>query len=166
MKRLLGGFLAVWGIMCLGVSHSFAGQVDILLQKLVDKGILTAGEASQVRTETEEEAKVEAAQGKTPGVPDWVRNIKLKGDFRLRYQYKHDKADNDVASDTHIGRVRVRVGLEGKVNDKLMAGVGLATNSGGDPRSTNITFGDKNGGYSTKMEIRLDYAYAKYLPFS
>ncbi|MDD5019953.1 MAG: putative porin [Candidatus Omnitrophica bacterium] len=166
MKRLLGGFLAVWGIMCLGVSHSFAGQVDILLQKLVDKGILTAGEASQVRTETEEEAKVEAAQGKTPGVPDWVRNIKLKGDFRLRYQYKHDKADNDVTSDTHIGRVRVRVGLEGKVNDKLMAGVGLATNSGGDPRSTNITFGDKNGGYSTKMEVRLDYAYAKYLPFS
>jgi hypothetical protein len=126
--------------MCLGASYSFASQVDILLQKLVDKGILTSGEASQIRTETEEEAKVEAAKGKTPGIPDWIRNIKLRGDLRLRYQYKHDKADNGVASDASVGRVRARVGLEGKINEKVTAGIGIATNSGGDPRSTNITF--------------------------
>jgi len=167
MKRLFWVFLVgFWSLMCLGARYSFASQVDILLQKLVDKNILTPGEASQIRTETEEEAKVDAAKGKTPGLPDWIRNIKLKGDFRLRYQYKHDKAGNNVASDTSVGRVRVRLGLEGKVNDKLMAGIGIATNSGGDPRSTNITFGDKNGGYSSKMDVRLDYAYAKYLPFS
>jgi hypothetical protein len=95
-----------------------------------------------------------------------VQNTKLKGDLRLRYQYKHEKATNDYAKDTHLGRLRARLGLESKVNDKILAGIGIATNSGGDPRSTNISFGDKNGGFSSKMEVRLDYAYAKYMPLS
>ncbi len=95
-----------------------------------------------------------------------MQNTKLKGDLRLRYQYKHEKATNDYAKDTHLGRLRARLGLESKVNDKIIAGIGIATNSGGDPRSTNISFGDKNGGFSSKMEVRLDYAYAKYMPLS
>jgi hypothetical protein len=51
----------------------------------------------------------------------------------------------------------VRLGLESKVNEKLLAGIGIATGSG-DPRSTNISF----GGYSSKKTVVLDYAYAKY----
>jgi len=93
-----------------------------------------------------------------------VQNTKIKGDLRTRYQYKHEKADNDYSKDTHIGRIRMRLGLESKINNKLFAGIGLATNSGGDPRSTNVSFGDKSGGHSSKMEVRLDYAYAKYMP--
>ncbi|MFA5096869.1 MAG: putative porin, partial [Candidatus Omnitrophota bacterium] len=94
-------------------------------------------------------------------LPFWMQNIKIKGDLRLRYQYKHDKAANGLAKDTNIGRIRMRLGLEGKINEKLMAGVGIATGSG-DPRSTNITF----GGYNEKKTIVLDYGYAKYTPFS
>jgi hypothetical protein len=161
---VLVGFI----VLNLGIRSSFAGEIDILLQKLVDKGVLTPGEAQQIGTETKEQVKKEIAEGKYSSLPAWVQNIKLKGDLRLRYQYKHDKStSDDIASqDTQIGRVRMRLGLESKINEKIMAGIGIATNSGGDPRSTNITFGDKNSGYSTKMEIRLDNAYAKYTPLS
>jgi hypothetical protein len=134
-----------------------AGEVDILLQKLVEKGVLTPGEAQQVGTETKEQVKKEISQGKSFSLPAWVQNIKLKGDMRLRYQYKHDKASGDYEKDTNIGRVRMRLGLEAKVNEKLKAGIGIATGSG-DPRSTNISF----GGYNTKKTVVLDYAYAKY----
>lgn len=159
---VLGGFIA----MSLGTRSSYAGEIDILLQKLVEKGVLTAGEAQQIGTETKEQVKKEIAEGKFSSLPAWVQNTKLKGDLRLRYQYKHEKAANDYAKDAHIGRVRMRLGVESKINNKLTAGIGIATNSGGDPRSTNITFGDKNSGYSTKMEVRLDNAYAKYMPLS
>lgn len=147
---------------------AFASEVDVLLKKLVEKGILNASEAQEIRTETNEEvAKVEAhklddyKKLAKDNMPDWVKNTKLKGDFRLRYQHKHEKADNDFAKDTNLGRIRLRLGLESKVNDKLIAGVGIASGSG-DPRSTNISF----GGYNEKKTVVLDYAYAKYSPFS
>jgi len=157
----LGASLGFMALSLAGVRPSFAGEIDLLLQKLVDKSVLTAGEAQQIGTETKEQVKREIAQGKYSSLPAWVQNTKLKGDMRLRYQYKHVK--DKVKDDTHVGRLRLRLGLESKVNDKIIVGIGMATNSGGDPRSTNITFGDKNGGYSTKMEVRLDYAYAKYM---
>lgn len=154
---LVGGFI----VLCLGTVPSYAGEVDILLQKLVEKGVLTGAEAQQVKIETQEQVKKEIATGKSASLPAWVQNIKLKGDLRLRYQYKHEKAVNDYAKDTHLGRVRARLGLEGKVNEKLMAGIGIATGSG-DPRSTNISF----GGYNSKKTVVLDYAYGKYSPWS
>lgn len=164
MRKLIA-VMVLMGFMVVGAGGrpACATEIDILLQKLVDKGVLTSGEAQQIGTETKEQVKAETAAGKNASLPAWVQNIKLKGDFRLRYQYKHE-ASTTYPKDTHIGRVRVRLGMESKVNDKILAGIGIATNSGGDPRSTNITFGDKNGGYSTKMEMRLDYAYGKYTP--
>ncbi len=146
-------------VVGLGMRFSYAGEVDILLQKLVEKGILSPGEAQQIGTETKEQVKKEIAQGKYSSLPAWVQNTKLKGDLRLRFQNLHEKNASDISKDTTIGRIRMRLGLESKVNDKLKVGVGIATGSG-DPRSTNITFGS----YSTKKGIYLDYAYAKYNP--
>jgi len=163
MRKFLA-MTALAGFMTfgLGLGSSYAGEIDLLLQKLVEKKVLTAGEAQQIGTETKEQVKAEIAAGKFSSLPAWVQNIKLKGDLRLRYQYKHEKAANDYSKDTQIGRLRMRLGLETKVNEKIMVGVGIATNSSGDPRSTNMTFGGSGDGYSTKMEIRLDNAYAKY----
>lgn len=145
---------------------SYASEVDVLLQKLVEKGILNASEAQEIRSETNEEiAKTEKQKQEDykklakENMPDWVKNSKLKGDLRLRYQNKHDKATADKSQDTSIGRVRMRFGLESKTNDKLLAGIGIASGSG-DPRSTNISF----GGYNSKKTIVLDYAFAKYSP--
>lgn len=160
MKKLLAaGVLLCFVFMAATVIPAQAGEIDLLLQKLVDKGVLTAAEAQQIKIETQEQVKKEVATGKSASLPAWVQNIKLKGDMRLRYQNKNDKVTNDNTSDTNIGRIRLRLGLEGKINEKLYAGVGIATSSG-DPRSTNISF----GGFNSKKEIRLDYGYAKYSP--
>lgn len=162
MRKSLAIFVLVGFIgTCLGIRPSYAGEVDVLLQKLVEKGILTGAEAQQVKIETQEQVKKEIATGKSASLPDWVQNIKLKGDFRLRGQEKHEKATNNYNKDTTIGRIRLRLGLEGKVNEKLLAGVGIATGSG-DPRSTNVSLGDSN----LKKGVVLDYAYAKYSPIS
>ena len=45
--------------LSLGAYPSFAGEIDLLLQKLVDKNVLTAGEAQQISTETKEQVKAE-----------------------------------------------------------------------------------------------------------
>ncbi|MDP2922980.1 MAG: putative porin [Candidatus Omnitrophota bacterium] len=166
---------------------ALAGEVDILVRKLVEKGILTPSEARQIIAETKEEAKKEAqqiiaatkeetkkeiAQGKYSSLPSWVQNTKLRGDFRLRYQYDHAKflanSTTNKNGDQHRARIRMRLGIESKVNDKLLAGVGIATGksdaSGDAARSTDITLGG-DGGFG-KEPIALDYAFAQYSPTS
>ena len=177
MKRLL---IAVWlGTFCLmsaGIRASYAGEIDLLLQKLVDKGVLTGAEAQQVKTETQEQVKKEIAQGKYSSLPAWVQNTKLKGDFRLRYQddYAKEVAKGSGTTTKQVNkqraRFRLRLGLESKVNDKILVGVGLATGintsdakgltSADTSRSTNQTFGSGFG----KYPISLDYAFVQYSP--
>jgi hypothetical protein len=160
---VLGGFI----VMSLGARFSYAGEIDILLQKLVEKGVLTPGEAQQIGTETKEQVKKEIAEGKNSSLPAWVQNIKLKGDFRLRYQYDHAKTlTTSEPRDQQRARIRMRLGLESKVNDKILVGIGIASgkNAQSDPtspdtaRSTNWTLGQGFG----KPPIALDYAFAQY----
>jgi opacity protein-like surface antigen len=160
-KFLIAIVLISFITLGVGMCVSYAGEIDILLQKLVEKGVLTPGEAQQIGTETKEQVKKEIAEGKYSSLPAWVQNTKLKGDFRLRFQNLHEKNTNNISKDTTIGRIRMRLGLESKVNDKIKVGIGIATGSG-DPRSTNISFGSSQ----TKKTIILDYAYGKYDPLS
>ena len=159
MKRFLA-VLAVSGfaVLCLAVS-SYAGEIDLLLQKLVDKGVLTPGEAQQVKTETKEGIRKEIAQAKYDLLPEWLQRVKMKGDFRLRYAYTKQKGANDDSK----GQVRVRLGLDTKINDQMKVGVGIATGKTDNPRSTNATFADSNGPAAFKSII-LDYAYGSYSP--
>ena len=67
-----------------GVSFSAHAQsADALLDKLVDKGILTVKEANELREEADK-GFTSAHQVKT-GMPDWVTSFKLNGDVRGRY---------------------------------------------------------------------------------
>jgi hypothetical protein len=158
MRKLLVLFLLI-GFLCMSfkISETHASEVDILLQKLVEKGVLTPGEALVIKTETQEQVKREIAEGKSSSLPQWVQNTKIKGDLRARYQKKYEEPVGADKKNTDIGRVRMRLGLESKVNEKILAGIGIASGSG-DPRSTNVSF----GGYNSKKTITLDYAYAKY----
>jgi hypothetical protein len=158
---LLTGFIG----FSLGMHSSYAGEIDILLQKLVEKGVLTAGEAQQIGTETKEQVKSEIAQGKYSSLPQWVQNMKLKGDLRLRYQLDRSKDNSGARTDRQRGRIRFRLGTEFKANEKLLVGMGLATgvndytSSNKDrARSTNQSFDNS----FSKHPIDLDYAYAKY----
>jgi hypothetical protein len=147
-------FFAIFLITICAIPLSYAGEIDLLVDKLVEKGILSAGEAKVILTETKEQMRKAKASGEVPTVPSWVNRIKLKGDYRLRYQYEDKTEGNE---DRHRGRYRFRLGLEGKVNDKVKVAAGLAT-GGDDARSTNQTM---DGGFSSE-NIMLDYAYMQW----
>ncbi len=136
---------------------SFAGEVDALVDKLVEKGILTRSEANLIVMEAKQESRKDIAKGTQSHLPEWVQNMKLKGDLRLRYQWEDKSSATSSEEDRHRGRVRFRLGIESKVNDKLKVAAGLAT-GGSDSRSTNQSF---DGTFSTKS-IQLDYAYAEW----
>jgi hypothetical protein len=126
-----------------------------LVDKLVEKDVLTLGEGQAVRVEASEEKRKELA--KRESIPEWIRNTKFKGDLRLRYQGEGTEKDDKLLR--HRGRVRFRLGLAAKVNDKFKLAAGLATGSD-DPRSTNQTMENT---FDTP-DIRLDYACAEFAP--
>ena len=131
----------------------FAGEIDILVDKLVEKGVLSPVEAQNILDETKQEVTKEIAQGKSYALPKWVQAMKLKGDLRLRYQWNKKKSSEE----RHRGRYRFRLGAETKIADNVKVGFGLAT-GGTDPRSTNQTMTNT---FETP-DIRLDYAFAEY----
>jgi hypothetical protein len=161
--------------------ESFAGDIEILLDKLVGKGVLTKPEAEGILKEMKEtemkETEKAKAEGKAPepewaknlpdwikNPPDWIKNTKLSGDFRLRY----DRLDReppesstapDIARDR--ARFRLRLGAETKVIDDVKVGFGLASSENGNPRSNNQTF---NSEWSRKS-VYIDYGYVAYTPF-
>ncbi|MCX7661816.1 MAG: hypothetical protein N2Z79_03935, partial [Candidatus Omnitrophica bacterium] len=62
MRRILKLIFSGSLIMFMVSSICFAGEIDLLLQKLVEKGIFTPGEAQQIKTETQEQIKKEIAE--------------------------------------------------------------------------------------------------------
>ena len=72
-------------VMLLGFGGAALGQsVDSLLNKLVEKGLLTQDEVVRLRRETTNDFnKAFAAR---LGTPDWVTGYKFSGDFRGRFE--------------------------------------------------------------------------------
>jgi len=165
MRKAMAVIGLCFMVFSAGMRQACATEIDVLVSKLVEKGVLSQGEAQQIVTETKEEVRKQIAQGKEDTLPSWVQAMKLKGDFRLRLQDDHAKAiPPATTNDRQRARMRLRLGLESKVNDKLLVGVGLATGTnatGADgTRSTNQSM---ENSWSKKV-IDLDYMYAQYSP--
>jgi hypothetical protein len=94
-----------------------------------------------------------ASVGKKASPGSWTDTIKLKGDFRYRYE----NIDEQGRDDRDRNRIRARAHLEARLPDNVKVGLGAAT-GGDDPVSTNQTLG---GGGSSK-DLRLDLAYAEW----
>ena len=90
-------------------------------------------------------------------VPDWVNNVKIKGDLRYRHEWKDDESQAD---DRNRHRIRARIGIYGKVNDEVDLGFRLASGNTSTPTSTNQ---DLDTAFSSK-NIWLDLAYFDYHP--
>src|SRR5262249_19754705 len=72
--------ISVASVLC---SINSQGQsADALLDKLVEKGILTTKEANDLKREADQNF-TKAYQAKS-GMSDWVTSLKLSGDFRGR----------------------------------------------------------------------------------
>ena len=146
-KWLLWGFWAVCSLAP-AMSYAAATSVDALIEKLVDKGILTKVEARELKMEIASDTKAISDDMAKSQIPEWVQNTKVKGDVRVRYQYERQKNDAEARS---RGRVRLRLGLDSKINEQWNVGAGLASseveaasadNAVDDSRSTNMSFTD------------------------
>jgi hypothetical protein len=144
-------------------------EVDILLNKLVDKGVLTNVEAGQIRREISETKEARNKELAKEIVPDSSRNWKWKGDIRLRDEIRNRQG---TGADNHRVRVRFRYGVEGKVSDELKVVGRLATGTSSDPGSTSasatardpISTNDTFDDNFLKKPINLDLAYVEYAP--
>ncbi len=146
-------------------------QSDVILRALINAGVITQEDidkaAQQIGAEKGArqasvpqgiEDRVAALENKQSHVPKWVEKIKLKGDFRLRYESKKRQGGKSAER----GRVRYRLGIESDIVDQVKVGAGLASGSDSSTsaRSTNQDLQDV---FSTKP-FSLDYAYAEYTP--
>ena len=144
-----------------------AQSIDALLDKLVEKGTLTTKEAKELRAESDKDFS-HAFKAKT-GMPDWVTNLRLGGDVRLRY----DGIYFDPATGTGTGvvdrnrvRYRMRAGITATMLDDMEVGIRFTSaenkstgnNGMGDPISGNDTL-TSNG---SKKPLWIDLAYAKW----
>jgi len=145
-------------------STSMAQSADALIDKLVQKGILTTKEANELREETDKNFTT-AYQVKS-GMPDWVTSIRLGGDFRVRAE--DFDSDNPSANDRWRFRYRLRFGPTITLWDNFEIGIRLASgdpvgpngSQGGNPLSANTTF-QWDG---SRKFIYVDTAYAKWTP--
>ena len=149
------------------VINGQAQSVDSLLDKLVDKGVLTVKEANELRDETDKDfTKAYSAKS---GMSEWVSALKFNGDVRGRYEsfyYANDTA-GVTGTDRHRFRYRLRFGVTAALMDNFEAGFRLGSGdldggitSGVDPISNNQSF--QNNG--SKKGVFLDLAYGKWTP--
>ena len=159
-KNLFIVYMVTALVLGLISAASAVTEMEILVDKLVEKGILTPAEGDKILRETQAEAKKQKEETKKAVakelIPQWVSKTKLYGDFRLRYQY----VDVDEQRSQSQGRFRVRLNLDIEVAEKLKFIFGIAS-GGSDPRSSNQSF----GGDWDKKQININYAYVNYSPF-
>lgn len=157
IKYLLLGSLLVSTVFVWG------SEMEILVLKLKEKGILTETEAQSLIQDAQNEYDAEIRNQIRESikddlkdvVPGWVRNGKMSGDLRLRYQFDDH---NNSRIDRHRGRIRFRLGMETTLTEQLSVGFRLATGSSSDQTSANQTF---TNSFSSKS-IWLDRAYARF----
>jgi hypothetical protein len=163
------GKLLRWALAVIGLLASVAAgpkikaqSSDALLDKLVEKGVLSVKEANELREEADK-GFTSAYQVKS-GMPDWVNSLRFNGDLRLRYDVI--AGNNPLLLDRNRFRYRARFGFTAVMQDnfevglRLMSGEGTSIDRVSDPISGNTTF-DNNG---AKKGVFMDLVYAKWSP--
>lgn len=169
MKRVARFTAFILGcVLTAGSTPAWAGEnemMDILIHKLVKKGVLSREDAREIKQEVAEES-VRMAKSRAEEVKDtakgmkggaWLDKVKWSGDLRLR----HETQRREPAVDRNRERFRLRFGFVATPIDPLEVGVRLATGSSGDPTSTNQSF----AATFDKKAIFVDQAYGKYTPW-
>jgi hypothetical protein len=93
---------------------------------------------------------------------DWASKVAFRGDVRYRHEEISDNSLSNVqgaglqqTADRYRDRIRARLAFEVKVTESLLAGIGLTTTEGSDPRSGNQSL----TGVFSKKALDLDLAY-------
>ena len=154
-KRLILA-TAIAGLFGASAVPAFA-DMENLLDKLHEKGVLSDDDYNQMRTETRAERRAQALKdasdeekaqktketsGSTLKVPDALKSMELYGDLRLRYEDRIATSPTDVNFDRQRWRYALRVGVRGDVADNFFYGLRFDTGTYG--RSAWVTFADDN----------------------
>ena len=144
-----------------GGAAAHGQSADALIDKLVQKGILTSKEANELREESDKGFN-DAFKAKT-GLSDWVTALKFSGDFRGRFEQNNAESKEYFERDRF--RMRLRVGLVASLGEQFDVGFRLATGNpfngaanGGLPITANQ---DLNSLESRKF-LWVDAAYARW----
>lgn len=140
---------------------------------------------AELREDVAQDVLAKAQQerwGIPDALPEWTQRIKINGDIRLRAQDDLFGANNPAYGTAFVdfsevnanggfggaflntdedrlrGRVRARLGIDGKATNNIKAGLRVSTGNTDDPVSTNQTMGDS----FTKSGVVLDRSYLQY----
>ena len=158
--------------MAQAATNDELAQIRSQLQSLIERvdrleaeNNTLKSENSQLRSQSEHVAEqvaeqvarqaADASKQTPPGVKaaDWPNRISFKGDIRYRHQQTDDESQS---ADREEDLLRARLALEAKVNDSMVAGIGVTTSSApGNPRGANQQL---DGEFSRKS-LYLDLAY-------
>ncbi|HEV8260342.1 MAG TPA: hypothetical protein VGQ19_06250, partial [Burkholderiales bacterium] len=154
-KRLILA-TAIAGLFGASAAPALA-DMENLLDKLHEKGVLSDDDYDQMRTETraerraralknagdvEKEQKGKEASGTKLKLPDALKSMELFGDLRLRYEDRIAISPTDVNFDRQRWRYAFRLGVRGDVADNFFYGLRFDTGTYG--RSAWATFADDN----------------------
>jgi hypothetical protein len=159
--------LALSGTLALAAITAQGAGDSALLDALVRKGILTNKEAEQIQAEAIKESAGVSA-GKIQ-VGDWVKELKLSGDLRIRNQW--DERTPMVLTNPRLGpqdrniqrdrwRFRLRLNADFKLAGNFFGGVQLATSDNRASDTKNATY---TGGYDN-YNIFISRAFLGWSP--
>jgi Putative porin len=89
--------LALAGLAALTTSAAFADD-QALIDALVRKGILSQKDADTIESEVSKNPAVVAPPSSPLKLAPWIKELKLSGDLRLRYQWDEEQAQEPSAA--------------------------------------------------------------------
>lgn len=161
-QKLIAACLAAVAGLSL-TQQGIAQSADALLDKLVEKGVLSVKEANELREEADK--NFTTAYAVKSGMPDWVTSFKWGGDLRGRFE--EFSSSNPLFEDQQRFRYRFRVGATVTLVEDFEVGFRLGSGNlesglttGSDPISNNQTYQNN----ASKKGVFIDLAYAKWSP--
>src|SRR3984893_15363123 len=148
-------------------AHAQSKADQALLDAPVRKGVLTDKEATDISAEAAKEVATESA-GKIQ-VGDWVKELKLSGDLRIRNQF--DQRTPMILTNPRLGaqdsniprdrwRFRLRMTADFKLQGNFFGGVQLSTSDNRASDTGNATY---TGGYDN-YNIYISRAFMGWRP--
>jgi Putative porin len=144
--------LALAGLVALTTGAAFADD-QALIDALVRKGILTQKDAEKIEAEVSKNP-VAIAQPSSPlKLAPWIKELKLSGDLRLRYQFDEEQRQEpsgpNATGTNHVAqrsrwRFRLRLNAELKFDNGFFGGFSLTTNNAADSGNQTYTGGFQN----------------------
>ncbi len=162
--------LALLAAVCLppgAFGQAVTNSASALINKLVEKGILTEQEAKDLVAETNITNAPSASKWK---LSNTFKNIELFGDMRFRFEYRDAlNAPNSGSRQEDYYRERfryaLRAGIRGDLFDDFYYGLRLETSS--NPRSPWVTFADDSNptpGAKNSDGINIGQVYLGWRP--